>query len=56
MEKNNLLDILKTLDSELKDFTFNGKMTDIIKFYDELRNKVQYEKKYYNFITISIIF
>jgi hypothetical protein len=43
MKKNNLLDILKTLDSELKDFTFNGKMTDIIKFYDELRNKVQYD-------------
>jgi hypothetical protein len=43
MEKDNLLEILKNLDLELKDFTFNGKMTDIIKFYDELRNRFQYD-------------
>jgi hypothetical protein len=43
MEKANLLEILKTLDSELKDFTFNGKMTDLIKLYDELHNKYQYD-------------
>jgi tetratricopeptide (TPR) repeat protein len=43
MKKENLLEILKSIESEIKDFTFNGKMTDIIKFYDELQNKFEYD-------------
>lgn len=42
MEKENLLEILKSIELEIRDFTFNGKMTDIIKFYDELQNKFEY--------------
>jgi len=43
MDKNLLLQLLKNVDADLKDFTFNGKETDIISFYDEINEKYEYD-------------
>lgn len=42
MDKQSLYDNLKTIEESLKGFTMNCKMTDIVKFYDELNETSQY--------------
>lgn len=43
MDKRSLYDNLRTIEESLKGFTINCKMSDIVKFYDELNETSQYD-------------